>query len=61
MCVHVCVWVKAVVSTVAMQYLVASVFVYTYNTCTIIAHKCLGMHVGTSFSAAVLMELAMVR
>ena len=58
MCVHVYVWVKAVVSTVAMQ---CSVLVYTYITCTIIAHKCLGMHVGTSFNAALPMELAMVR
>ena len=45
------------VSTVAMQ---CSVLVYMYITCTIIAHKCLGMHVGT-FNAALPMELAMVR
>ena len=57
MCVHVYVRVKAVVSTVAMQYIV---FVYMYITCTIIAHKCLGMHVGT-FNAALPVELAMVR
>ena len=57
MCVHVYVQVKAVVSTVAMQY---SVFVYMYIACTIIAHKCLGMHVGT-FNAALPVELAMVR
>ena len=50
--------VKAVASTVAMQ---CSVLVYTYITCTIIAHKCLGMHVDTSFNAALPMELAMVR
>ena len=63
MCVHVYVWVKAVVSTVAMQ---CSVFVYTYITRAIIVHKCLGcaccvLCVGTAFNAALPMELAMVR
>ena len=61
-CVNVCARVCAGEGcSVYSSHVQCSVFVYTYITFTIIAHKCLGMHVGTSFNAALPMELAMVR